>query len=355
MTDAFDGSAYWELERDRRAAQYRPPPVPELTWRWYVDGVAQPDADLTDAVAAARSGRGWIWFGLRNPDAAMMRGLGQQVELHELAVEDAIEGHARSKLDVFDDMLFLVASTVDYAARSHGGEASEIVVTGQLMAFVGAWYVVTTRRGGRAHMRALRQAMEADPATLAEGPWRVLYRLLDHVVDDFNATIAELEADVEEAETAVFAPDGAHEVERPYQLKRQLIEFKRCVFPLSAPLQQLHTRTFAAVPEDARAYFREVADHLAATRESVAALDEVLTTILQAALARASVADNQDMRKISAAVAILAVPTTLGAIYGMNFDNMPELHSENGYFIVLAVMAVSMLALLLLFRRFRWL
>jgi len=127
------------------------------------------------------------------------------------------------------------------------------------------------------------------------------------------------------------------------------------VFPLQAPLQALQTRRYAAIPEDAHAYFRELADHLQATRESVASLDEVLGTILQAALNRTSVSDNQDMRKISAAVAILAVPTTLGAIYGMNFDNMPELHTKNGYFVVIGIMLVGMAAVAWYFRRRHWL
>lgn len=351
----FDGSSLWELEHDRRSVQAPARPAPELTWRWYVDGVVRPDAVLADAVAQARGGLGWIWFGLRDPDEAMMRGLQQQVDLHELAVEDAVEGHGRSKLDVFDDQLFLVVNTVDYVPHAEVTATSEIVSTGQIMLFVGQWYVVTTRHGGRPRLRALRRAMEAEPATLAEGPWRVLHRVLDLVVDDFTQTAVELEADVEQCESLVFAREGAHEVERPYQLKREVIEFKRAVVPLAAPLQHLHSRTFPAIPSESQAYFREVADNLVATRESIAAIDEVLTTILQAALARASVADNQDMRKISAAVAILAVPTTIGAIYGMNFENMPELRTEFGYFVVLGVMAVSMLVLFLLFRRFRWL
>ena len=121
------------------------------------------------------------------------------------------------------------------------------------------------------------------------------------------------------------------------------------------PVQALERLRPPLLPEEATAYFREVADHLVATKESIQAMDEVLGTILQAALARASVADGQDMRKISAIVAILAIPTTLGAVYGMNFDNMPELSAENGYYIVLGVMISTMLLLVLVFRKVRWL
>ena len=138
--------------------------------------------------------------------------------------------------------------------------------------------------------------------------------------------VFEFEKDVDEIESAVFSRGGSHEVERVYQLKRELIEFKRCVMPLGAPLLRLATRELPVVPPEAKAYFRELADHHTEAREAVASFDEVLTSILQAGLARASVADNEDMRKISAWVAIVAVPTMVAGIYGMNFDNMPELH-----------------------------
>ena len=153
--------------------------------------------------------------------------------------------------------------------------------------------------------------------------------------------VFEFEKDVDEIESAVFSRGGSHEVERVYQLKRELIEFKRCVMPLGAPLLRLATRELPVVPPEAKAYFRELADHHTEAREAVASFDEVLTSIMQAGLARASVADNEDMRKISAWVAIVAVPTMVAGIYGMNFDNMPELHLRYGYYSVLVLMAAD--------------
>ena len=154
----------------------------------------------------------------------------------------------------------------------------------------------------------------------------------------------EFEKDVDEIESRVFARGGQREVERVYQLKRELIEFKRCVMPLGAPLLRLATRELPVIPPEAKAYFRELADHHTEAREAVASFDEVLTSILQAGLARASVADNEDMRKISAWVAIVAVPTMVAGIYGMNFDNMPELHWHYGYFALLGLMLLIMVA-----------
>lgn len=327
-----------------------------LVWRWYVDGAAREDVDYDEATRRAREGLGYIWVGLHDPDEATMQALTERFGLHELATEDVIEGHSRSKLERFDDDLFMVVSTVDYVEHSRVSETSEIVSTGEIMVFLGSWYVITARKRGRALIKSLRASYESDPAEVAMGPWRVLYRVLDIVIDDFTQTALEMEADIEEVEAAVFATDGSKAVRLPYQLKRELIEFKRCVFPLAQPMAQLQSRALEPLIDSAaQDYFREVAEHLAATREAIASMDDILGTILQAALAQASFADNQDMRKISAAVAIFAIPTTLGAVYGMNFDNMPELHAEFGYFAVLGVMVLGMALAFLLFRRFRWL
>jgi magnesium transporter len=145
------------------------------------------------------------------------------------------------------------------------------------------------------------------------------------------------------------------EVDKPYQIKRELIEFRRCVSPLCTPLAQLSMHDFPLVPDEARPYFRDLSDLVQETRENIHIMEDQLTNILQAALAMVSVSDNRDMRKISAAVAILAVPTTIGAVYGMNFDNMPELHWHYAYFAILGLNVVLMLVLYLVFRRIRWL
>lgn len=327
-----------------------------LVWRWYVDGVAQDDVGYDDAIEQAKAGRGYIWVGLHDPDAATMVELTERFGLHELATEDVVEGHKRSKLEQFDDDLFMVVSTVDYVEHERVSETSEIVSTGEIMVFLGSWYVITARKKGRALIKQLRIDFESDPAEVALGPWRVLYRVLDIVIDDFAQTSEEMEEDVEEVESAVFARDGVQSVAITYQIKRELIEFKRCVFPLTQPLAQLQSRRFEPlIDSEAQDYFRELVDHLQGTREAIASMDDILTTILQAALAQASFADNRDMRKISAAVAILAIPTTIGAVYGMNFDNMPELHTQYGYFVVLAVMLIGMTLAYGLFRKFRWL
>ena len=160
---------------------------------------------------------------------------------------------------------------------------------------------------------------------------------------------------VEDVEELVFGLTRGVEIDRPYQIKRELIEFRRCVSPLCSPLAQLAAHDLKLVPDDARPYFRDLSDLVQEVRENIHTMEDQLTNILQAALAMAAVTDNRDMRKISAAVAILAVPTTLGAVYGMNFDNIPELHWQYGYFALMVVNVGLMITLYLIFRKIRWL
>lgn len=326
-----------------------------VNWGWYVDGVRQHGVGLAEATAQALDRRGFVWLGLRDPDDEDLAGLARRFNLHPLAIEDAVEGHSRSKLEQFGRTLFLVVSTVAYVPQRERPEASEIVTTGQIMVFVGNGFVMTVRRGSQTSLKRLRKAMEKHPSRLQHGPASVLYGVLDTVVDDYLQVVNDFAEDIDEAEALVFSPEGASEVELVYQIKRELIEFKRAVTPLSMPLHNLATRPYKAIPADAQAYFREVADHHTEAREAIQSYDEVLSTMLAASLNRLSVDENQDMRKISAFVAIAAVPTLIAGIYGMNFDNMPELHSEYGYFVVWAVILALMATLFGLFRRNKWL
>jgi magnesium transporter len=332
-----------------------PPPDSIIAWAWYVNGVRKPAEDLSVAARLANAGEGFVWLGLKDPRDEDLMVLASQFDLHPLAIEDAAHGHTRSKLEMFGDDLFMVISTVSYVEHDELTDTSEVVATGQVMVFLGEHFVITVRRGEHAQLSSLRRTMEADPARLARGPSEVLYAIADKIIDDYLDVVAEIEKDIDEIESLVFARHVGRDVDRVYQLKRELIEFKRCVMPLGAPLLRLATRELPVIPPQAKAYFRELADHHTEAREAVASFDEVLSSILQAGLARASVADNEDMRKISGWVAIVVVPTLVAGIYGMNFDNMPELHWKYGYFIVLGVMLLIMISLYVGFKRNKWL
>lgn len=337
------------------SVERNPDSLPEVVWSWWVRGKSQKDIDLESALTAAKNGEGFVWVGLHKPTESTVAVLGEILNIHELVIADAVHGHRRSKLEEFDDNLFMVASTVSYVERDEQQTLPEIVSTGELMIILGPHWVVTSRQRGRSRMSEVRALVEKVSSDMPEGPWQVLHACLSVAIDDFVRVVGQMQDDVEDAEELVFGQSRAVEIEGPYQIKRELIEFRRCVSPLCSPLAQLATHDFELVPEDARPYFRDLSDLVQEARENIHIMEDQLTNILQAALALVGVKDNRDMRKISAAVAILAVPTTLGAVYGMNFDNIPELHLQYGYFAVMGLNFALMLVLYLIFRRIRWL
>ena len=179
----------------------------------------------------------------------------------------------------------------------------------------------------------------------------MLYAIADLVVDNFVEVAVAVEEDVEELEASVFADDRRDDIGRLYQLKRELMSLRRAVSPLEVPLTKLAEKQIDVVPDEMRSYFRDVLDHAIRVRDQVGSLDELLSSILQASLARSSLADNEDMRKISAYAGIIAVPTAIAGIYGMNFRHMPELTWRYGYPLVLVVIGVICLVLYRSFKR----
>ncbi|WP_298567065.1 magnesium and cobalt transport protein CorA [Streptomyces luteogriseus] len=324
----------------------------------YREGVRTSErGDLVDTVERMRKSReGFVWLGLHEPTDQEFAGIAELFDLHPLAVEDAIEAHQRPKLERYGETLFAVFKTVCYVEHEELTATSEVVNTGEIMVFVGADFVITVRHGRHGSLGPLREELESDPGQLAKGPSAVLHALADHVVDDYLTVTDAVHADIDQVETDVFSEAGARaDPGRIYQLKRELLELKRAVVPLTRPLEDLATRPIRAVDPEIQAYFRDVSDHLLRAKEQIAAFDELLNSILQAHLAQVTVAQNEDMRKITAWAAIVAVPTMVCGVYGMNFDHMPELHWRYGYGMVIGVISVACLALYRGFRRSGWL
>ncbi|MBO0813437.1 MAG: magnesium and cobalt transport protein CorA, partial [Microlunatus sp.] len=276
-------------------------------------------------------------------------------DLHPLAIEDAVEGHTRSKMELFGDDMFMVISTVAYVDHQQVTDSSEIVSTGQVMIFLNERFVITVRKGEHAPLGNIRRTLEADPERLAQGTWTVLYSIADMIIDDYLDVVGDFESDVDALEAMIFAEDGERKISNVYQLKRELIEFKRSVVPLAAPLQRLAARDYPMIPVEARAYFRELHDHHIAAAEAVASYDEVLTSIMQAALARLSVSDNQDMRRLAAYAAMIAAPTALAGIYGMNFDPLPWSKGPTHFYIFMGLIIAVMIAVYIGFKKNKWL
>ncbi|WP_328684016.1 magnesium/cobalt transporter CorA [Streptomyces sp. NBC_01261] len=324
----------------------------------YHDGARVPVAgDLVDTVERVRKKEdGFVWLGLHEPTNEEFAGIAELFDLHPLAVEDAIEAHQRPKVERYGETLFAVFKTVCYVEHEKLTATSEVVDTGEIMVFVGADFVITVRHGRHGSLGPLREELESNPRQLAKGPAAVLHAIADHVVDDYLSVTDSVQADIDQVETDVFAENGARaDPGRIYQLKRELLELKRAVVPLSRPLEELATRPMRVIGPEIQAYFRDVSDHLLRAKEQIASFDELLNSILQAHLAQVTVAQNEDMRKITAWAAVIAVPTMVCGVYGMNFDHMPELHWRFGYPLVIGVITVACLVLYRGFRRNGWL
>jgi magnesium transporter len=324
----------------------------------YKDGARIPGGrDLVDAVKEVRKhDDGFVWLGLHEPTEREFAGIAELFELHPLAVEDAVHAHQRPKVERYDETLFAVFKTVCYVEHTELTATSEVVDTGEIMVFVGHDFVITVRHGRHGSLGPLREALEADPEQLAKGPATVLHAIADHVVDEYLTVADAVHGDIDQVETDVFAENGARaDPGRIYQLKRELLELKRAVAPLGRPLMDLASRPMRVIDPEIQAYFRDVSDHLLRVTEQIAAFDELLNSILQAHLAQVTVAQNEDMRKITAWAAVVAVPTMVCGVYGMNFDHMPELHWRYGYELIIGVISVACLALYRGFRRNGWL
>jgi magnesium transporter len=304
---------------------------------------------LEEAVSACRAPDTFVWIGLHEPTEQEFEAIRREFDLHELAVEDAIHAHQRPKLETYGEMVLVVLKTARYV------DPKEVVELGEILIFLGRDYVITVRHGEGSSLHGVREGLESDPKRLAHGPGAVLHAIVDRVVDDYGPAIAGLEEDVEEVEGEVFSSGRGNPAERIYKLKREVLEFNRAATPLLEPVNRLARGDFDLVPEPVRAYFRDVEDHLRRVREQLEGYRDLLTSVLEANLAQVTVQQNQDVQTISAIVAILAVPTMIAAIYGMNFEHMPELAWTFGYPLVLGVMAVICFALYRYFRRIGWL
>ncbi|GAA2330693.1 magnesium and cobalt transport protein CorA [Dactylosporangium salmoneum] len=327
----------------------------------YIDGVRQPDPrHYAEALYAARRHHGFVWIGLKEPRAAEMSAIAETFQLHELAVEDAVLSRQRPKVERYGEMTFLTMRTARYVEHDELTDTSEVVETGDVLMFIGEHFIITVRHGDASRLAPVRSGLERRPEVLARGPWAVAYAVADSVVDTLVEVATGIEEDVAAVEDQVFAPQrgkrrSADRIQRIYQLKRELMEFKRAVLPLQRPMAGLVSGQLAEVPEEIRRYFRDIGDNLARAVEQVLYLDDVINSVLAARLAQVSVDQNNDMRKIAAWAAIAALVTSIAGIYGMNFDYMPEIHWVFGYPGVMTLMVGGSAALFWGFRKSGWL
>ena len=291
----------------------------------------------------------FVWVGLYQPEMAELDRVAGVFGLHQLAVEDAVSAHQRPKLERYADNLFLTLKTLSYV------DAEDAVETGEISIFVGSDFVVTVRHGEHGALHDARISLESREHVLAHGPSSVVYAVCDAVVDRYEEVAAALETDVDEVEESVFSPARTNDSVRIYTLKREIAEVRRAVLPLREPMGRFASGSVPGIDPAAAPFFRDVSDHLSRAADVIDTLDSLLSTAFDAHLARISVQQNEDMRKISAGAALVVVPTFIAGVYGMNFEHMPELGWTLGYPFALLVMLGVSAALFAWFKKSGWL
>ncbi|HLY55365.1 MAG TPA: magnesium and cobalt transport protein CorA [Stellaceae bacterium] len=290
----------------------------------------------------------FIWIGIADPTEEEMRVLQETYDLHPLAVEDALRADQLPKVDVYGTQLFITTRT----ARVENGE----IAYGETAMFVGRNHVISVRHGSARDHLTLRSTLEAVPAKLANGVDYVLHAILDFIVDGYLPIVEAIEAEVEAMEEhTVDNFLGRDEVTRIFSLRRDLIRFKRMLVPMGEVAHKLVHVDLPCIDREARPYFVDVLDHVRRMQSMVDDLREVLVSVFEFSNLLEQQRTGVITRQLAAWAAILAVPTAIAGIYGMNFENMPELKTEYGYFVVLGAIALVCVLLYAWFRRLKWL
>jgi magnesium transporter len=305
--------------------------------------------DFNDVRSQVTEAGDFVWVGLHEPSQHELEDVAVAFGLHPLAVEDAVHAHQRPKLERYGDSLFLILKSLWYV------DEQDAVETGEIHIFVGEDFIVTVRHGSGSELHSARAFLESKESVLTHGPSAVVYAVCDRVVDGYLAVVTSLEEDVDEVEASVFSPARTNDSERIYTLKRELAEVRRAVLPLREPMRRFATAQVDGIHVEAVPFFRDVADHLDRVAEIVDNLDNLLSTAFEAHIAGIQVRQNEDMRKISAGVGLVAVPTLVAGVYGMNFEHMPELGWQYGYAYSLALMVLISGALWVFFKKSGWL
>ena len=314
----------------------------------YRNGYRVADLPLEEATHRTCSAGEFVWIGLHEPDEQLLEHVQNQFGLHPLAVEDAHRAHQRPKVEVYDEALFMVLRTAQLT--------KEKIVYGETHVFAGKGYVISVRHGPSNSYKEARRRCEREPKMLAHGEDYVLYAIMDFVGDNFFPIIDSINDEVSEIEEHItnhtFTKD---EVDRVYQLRRELVTLRRSVSPMLEVCNKLERYNLPMIDMEIRPYFRDVHDHVTQVNESIDNLRESLVSAFEAAMLLSTANQSEVTKKLAAWAAMLAVPTAIAGIYGMNFENMPELKWEYGYFATISTIIVVCAYLFHRFRKAGWL
>lgn len=314
----------------------------------YHEGVKVADIDIDEAGDWARREGHIVWIGLYEPGVELLERVRAQFSLHPLAIEDAAKAHQFPKLEEFDDSIFIVARTAQME--------NDHIAFGETHVFVGPGYVVSVRHGASQSYAAVRQRCEARARQLSEGEDFIVYTLLDFIVDNYFPVLDRIHERVDDIEDRILTNAiGQSEIEQLYALRRDLLRLRNAVAPLQDVCRRLERTDIVLIDPMMRPHFRDVRDHLRRAEERIDTLRETLAFAFEAGLMNAQMQQTNISRRLAAWAAILAVPTAIAGVYGMNFEHMPELKWQYGYYAVLGVTFAICATLFWRFRRAGWL
>lgn len=296
---------------------------------------------------------GFVWLALQEPDETQMQQVASEFGIDELIVEDAVAAHQRPKAERYDDQLFLVVRPVVYARAEDVSDSRDIISTAEIQTVIGRDFVLTVHHGPE--VPGLSRRLDGDLELNDPSPLSLVWALTDHVVELDRKIMGRLEDAVDRLEEEVFAPVRNTTIEPVYQFKREVLEARHAVTPFTSALKLLIQNNRDLMDKQQRSYFRDVLDNTQIAADSTMALDERLSALIDAGTAKVSMQQNQDMRRLSALVGMVTVPTLIAGIYGMNFDDMPELHWTFGYPLALGLMALSVAVIYWYCKRSGWL
>ena len=315
----------------------------------YRDGRRVRDVTVEEIGASAGQDGEIVWLGLHEPDGALLGTLQAQLGLHELMIEDANQAHQRAKLDIYDNVLFIVLRTAQLDSKG-------IIQYGETHLIVGKGFVVSIRHGASASYAEVRQRCERNPELLRLGESAIMYAILDFVGDNYFPIIDKITEELEAIEEDIFSAVPAREkIERIYRLRSGLLNMRHAVAPMIEICNQLRRHDFPGRTSAIKPYLRDVHDHVLLVNEAIVDLRERLTAAFEASLLLSAARQNDIVKKLGSWAAILAVPTAIAGIYGMNFKTMPELEWPFGYPACLLLMLAICSTLYYCFRRAAWL
>lgn len=315
-------------------------------WFDYESGLKR----VKDFVASGH--KAFMWLSLEEPSEQHMMQVADDLHIHELIVEDAVTAHQRPKVESYDDQIFMVVRSVFYRDHETVDDANEIIKTGEVQMLIGEHFIITIRH--RTPMPDLTMRLDDPQEISSYGPMIIAWAWADYLVDGYLRIVNILAEEVDELEEEVFTPGSSFNIEHIYMIKREILEMRHAIDPLAPALRMLVTQHKDMIAKQLRSYLRDVLDHEMVAKDYVANFDERLSSLIDAGVAKISLQQNSDMRAISAYVGMAAVPTLIAGIYGMNFENMPELATNYGYYIVILVMVLTVSLMWWYFRKMNW-